>query len=37
MNLYKKYTPKLYSCLVIDTALALDNPSRSRKNVLERI
>ena len=37
MNLYKKYTPKPYSCLVIDTTLALDNPSRFRKNLLERI
>ena len=26
MNLYKKYTVKLYSLLVIDTTFALDNP-----------
>ena len=37
MNLYKKCTAKLYSFLVIDTTLALDNPFRFRKNLLERI
>ena len=37
MNLYKKCTAKPYSFLVIDTALASDNPSRFRKNLLERI
>ena len=34
MNLYKKCTAKPYSFLVID---ASDNPSRFRKNLLERI
>ena len=29
-------TEKPYSFLVIDTTLALDNPSRFRKNLLER-
>ena len=37
MNLYKKCTEKPYSFLVIDTTLASDNPSRFRKNLLERI
>ena len=37
MNLYKKYTGKPYSFLVIDATLASDNPSRFRKNLLERI
>ena len=37
MNLYKKFTEKPFSFLVIDTALALDNPARFRKNLLERI
>ena len=37
MNLYKKYTAKSYSFLVIDTTLATNNSSRFRKNVLERI
>ena len=37
MNLYKIFTAKLYSFLVIDTTLALDNSSRFRKNLLERI
>ena len=37
MNLYKKCTAKPYSFLVIDTTLPSDNPSRFRKNVLERI
>ena len=37
MNLYKKCTEKPYSFLVIDTNLASDNPSRFRKNLLERI
>ena len=35
MNLYKKCTAKPYSFLVIDTALASDNPSHFRKNLLE--
>ena len=37
INLYKKCTAKPYSFLVIDATLALDNPSRFRKNLLERI
>ena len=37
MNLYKKCTEKPYSFLVVDTTLALDNPSHFRKNLLERI
>ena len=37
MNLYKKCTAKPYSFLVIDATLASDNPSRFRKNLLERI
>ena len=37
MNLYEKYTAKPYPFLVIDTALASDNSSRFRKNLLERI
>ena len=37
MNLYKKCTAKPYSFLVIDATLATDNPSRFRKNLLERM
>ena len=37
MNLYKKYTAKPYSFLVIDTTHASDNALRFRKNFLERI
>ena len=37
MNLYKKYTAKPYSLLVIDNTLASDNYLRFRKNLLERI
>ena len=37
MNLYKKYTAKPNSFLVIDTSLASDNSSCLRKNLLERI
>ena len=37
MNLYKKFTTKPYSFLVIDTTLASDNSSHFRKNLLERI
>ena len=37
MNLYKEYTAKPYSYLVIDAALVSDNPLRFRKNLLERI
>ena len=33
MNPYKKCTAKPYSFLVIDATLALDNPSRFRKNL----
>ena len=37
MNLYKKWTAKPYSFLVIDTTLVSDNSLRFRKNLLERI
>ena len=37
LNLYKMSTAKPYSFLVIDSTLASDNPSRFRKNILERI
>ena len=37
MNFCKKCTEKPYSFLVIDTTLASDNPSRFKKNLLERI
>ena len=37
MNLYKNGTAKPYSFFVIDATLASDNPSRFRKNLLERI
>ena len=37
MNLYKKYTAKPYSFLVIDAILASDNTLCFRKHVLERI
>ena len=37
MHVYKKCIAKLYSFLVIDATLALDDPSRFRKNLLERI
>ena len=37
MNLYKKYTAKPYSFLVIDTTLASDNLLCFRKNLLEKI
>ena len=37
MNLYKKCIAKPYSFLLIDATLASDNPSRIRKNLLERI
>ena len=36
-NLYKKCTVKPYSFLVIDATIASDNPSRFRKNLLEKI
>ena len=37
INLYKKFTAKPYSFLVIDATLASDDPSCFRKNLLERI
>ena len=37
INLYKKCTAKPYHFLVIDATLASDNPSRFKKNLLERI
>ena len=37
INLYKKYTAKPYSFLVIDTTLSSDNSSHFRKNLLEII
>ena len=37
INLYKNCTAKPYSLLVIDATLASDNPSRFRKNLLDRI
>ena len=37
MNLYKRFTRKSYSFLVIDTTLAPDNPIHFRKNFVERI
>ena len=37
MNFYKKRAAKPYSFLVIDATLASDNPSRFKKNLLERI
>ena len=36
MNLYEKCVAKSYSFLLIDITFALDNPSRFRKNFLER-
>ena len=37
MDLYKKCTTKPHPFLVIDATFASDNPSRFRKNLLERI
>ena len=37
VNLYTKCTAKPYSFLVIDATNTLDNPSRFRKNLVERI
>ena len=37
INLYKKFTGKPYSFLVIDTTFTLDNPLRFRKNLVEWI
>ena len=33
IKIYKKYTAKLYFCLVNDASLASDNPLRFRKNL----
>ena len=37
LNLYRIFTAKPYSFLVIDATLASDNSSNFRKNLLERI
>ena len=37
MNLYKKFTAKSYSFLIIDTTLPSDNVLRFRKNLVEKI
>ena len=37
MNLYKKYTAKPYSFLIIDATLALDNLLRFVKNLTKNI
>ena len=37
VNLYKKYTSKPFSVLVIGTTLASDNSSRFGKNLLGKI
>ena len=37
MELYKKYTVKEYSLLVIDATLLSDNPLRSMKNLLQEV
>ena len=37
INPYKKWTGKPYSSLVIDASIASENPSSSKKNLLERI
>ena len=37
MNLYKKFTSKPYSVLMIDATIASDNSLRFRKNLLETI
>ena len=37
INLCRKCTAKPYFFLVIDTTLTSDNPSRFRKNLVERI
>ena len=37
INLFKKCTTKSHSVLVTDATLASDNPSRFRKNILQRI
>ena len=37
MNLYKKYTGRPYSFLMIDAALVSNNLLRFTKNLLERI
>ena len=37
MNIYKKFTAKPYSFLVIDATLASDNPLRFRKSLLVKV
>ena len=37
INLYKHCTAKPYFFIIIDNTLALDNPSRFRKNLIEKI
>ena len=37
LNLYKKFTEKTYSVLVIDTTLTSDNPLHFRKTLLQRL
>ena len=37
LNLYRIFTAKPYSFLVIDATLASDNLSRFRRNILDRI
>ena len=37
MNIYKKFTTKSHSFLVIEATLASNNGSRFRKNLLERV
>ena len=37
MNVYKKWTAKPYSSLVIDNTLASDNCSHFIENLLERV
>ena len=36
MNLYKKWTAKPYSFLVIDTTIASDDPLHFRTNILKK-
>ena len=37
MNLYKNFSAKPYSFLMIDTTLASDDPLSFRKNLQERV
>ena len=37
MNIYKNFTPKPYSVLVIDGTIALENTLRFRKNLSKKI